>query len=53
MSSDFNEIYEKAFNAKAQRRRDAKENNIRVRALEKFFTLKFFAPLRLCVFALN
>jgi hypothetical protein len=57
MSSDFNEIYEKAFNAKAQRRRDAKGRK-KLSAFSSFnfnfaFNLKNFAPLRLCAFALN
>ncbi|MDQ3087992.1 MAG: hypothetical protein M3Q78_05280, partial [Acidobacteriota bacterium] len=38
------------FNAKTQRRKDAKEKKVKSR--NRFLTLKNFAPLRLCVFAL-
>ena len=43
----------KIFNAKAQRREDAKEKKVKIRIRFSTFYLKNFAPSRLCVFALK
>jgi len=44
---------EERFNAKAQRRKDAKKKRRELQGAENVRSLIFFAPLRLCAFAFN